>query len=443
MEGARVHLVGIGGDGMVPLAELLWELGAEVTGSDLAEGQGIRELRNRGIPVQLGHREENVMGADTVVFSSAVPPDNPELSRARLSGAELIPRLSALARLLSNKRLIAVCGTHGKTTTAAWIAHLLCPWDVGFYVGAWIRGRPRARWGGSWFVAEVDESDGVFLELFPEVAVLTNVDRDHLASYGSFVRLKAAFSAFLAKAVSAVVCADDPVSIEVSRGHKRTFTYGLSASADLSARDVRIRPDGTSFEVCLYGKRLGEAAIPAFGIHNVRNALAALAAAHVVGASPRDLLGKLPSFPLPARRLEVVAENGYVLVDDYAHHPREIAAGVAAVRARWPRRRVRVLFQPHRFSRTALLYRELGKALAGADYAVVTEVYPAFEAPIPGVSGELVYRAMRGHGGKGRFVARPDRAVEALLEASSPGDVMVCFGAGDVWRSFRRIPEML
>ncbi|RLE35137.1 hypothetical protein DRJ58_00620 [Candidatus Acetothermia bacterium] len=139
MEGARVHLVGIGGDGMVPLAELLWELGAEVTGSDLAEGQGIRELRNRGIPVRLGHREENVMGADTVVFSSAVPPDNPELSRARLSGAELIPRLSALARLLSNKRLIAVCGTHGKTTTAAWIAHLLCPWDVGFYVGARIR----------------------------------------------------------------------------------------------------------------------------------------------------------------------------------------------------------------------------------------------------------------------------------------------------------------
>jgi UDP-N-acetylmuramate--alanine ligase len=444
MDNTRVHLVGIGGDGMVPLAELLWELGAEITGSDLVEGRGIRELRERGISVCLGHREENVWGAETVIFSSAVPHHNPELSGARRSGAEVLPRLLALGRLLSRKRLIAVCGTHGKTTTTAWIAHLLRPWDVGFYVGAEVRGLPRARWGASpWFVAEVDESDGLFLGLFPEVAVLTNVDRDHLSSYGNFVRLKASFSAFLAKAASVVVCADDPVSLEASRGHGQRFTYGLSAGADLSARDVHIGPEGTIFSVYLSGNRLGETMIPAFGIHNVRNALAALAAGHVIGASLRELLGKLPSLPLPARRLEVVVENGYVLVDDYAHHPREIAAGIAAARARWPKRRVRVLFQPHRFSRTAFLHRELGEVLARADYAVVTEIYPAFEVPVPGVSGELVFRAMRGYGGRGAFVSQPVRAVEALLEISSPGDVLVCFGAGDLWKHFREIPKML
>lgn len=439
MDRSRVHLVGIGGDGMVPLAELLRELGAEVTGSDVAEGPGTRELKDLGVPIRLGHRAENVVGKEAVVFSSAIPHDNPELVAARRRGIPVIPRLVALKSLLKDRRLIAVCGTHGKTTTAAWAAHLLRPWGVGFYVGAGVRGLPRARWGTSpWFVAEVDESDGLFVELSPDVVVLTNVDRDHLSSYGGFPELLNSFGAFVAKARVAIVCADDPGAVEAAGGKGRHFTYGISTKAMLRAEGIRMGPAGTCFSVSLGRKVLGEALIPAFGLHNVRNALAALGVAHVAGIPLRGLLDRLPSLPLPSRRLEVVAENGYVLVDDYAHHPREIAAGIRAIRARWPGRRLLVLFQPHRFSRTALLHRELGEALAEADFAVVTEIYPAFEPRIPGISGRLVTQAA----GRASFVADAEGAVEALMDVARPGDVLACFGAGDIWKHFRRIPEM-
>ncbi len=443
MDGSRVHLVGIGGDGMAPLAELLLHAGAEVSGSDIADSPAVSELRSQGIPVSIGHRGENVIGARSVLLSSAIPGDNPELLAARRLGIPLIPRLLALRDLLTGRRLIAVCGTHGKTTTSAWLAHLLRPMDAGFYVGAAVCGLPRAAWGRSpWFVAEVDESDGRFVELEPEIVVLTNVDRDHLSPYRRYAALKGAFRSFLAKASRCVICSDDVPSLEVAAGMK-PFTYGLSAGAELRARGVRVTSRGTVFEVLLRGRRVGEALIPAFGTHNVRNALAALGAAHLLGMPLRGALERLSDLPLPRRRLEVVAENGYVLVDDYAHHPREIAAGIGAIRARWPGRRLLVLFQPHRFSRTALLFRELGWALAGADFAVVTEIYPAFEVPIPGVSGAAVVRALRGHGGTGRFVAAPEGAVEALLGEAAPGDVIACFGAGDVWKAFRTIPEML
>ncbi len=443
MDCSRVHLVGIGGDGMAPLAELLFRAGAEVTGSDIADSATVLELRDHGIPVSIGHRDENVPGAQCLVASSAIPRNNPELFTARKLGISVLPRLLALKEILCGRKLIAVCGTHGKTTTSAWLAHLLRPSGVGFYVGAAVRGLSRASWGSSpWFVAEIDESDGFFVDLDPEIVILTNVDRDHLSSYGSYSVLKEAFHRFLTKAENTVVCGDDSPSLEVSRGTD-PFTYGFSTEVDLQARGVRTTSQGTSFEVFLHGKRVGEALIPAFGDHNVRNALAVLAGAHLAGISPREALERLADLPLPRRRLEVLMENGYVLVDDYAHHPREIVAGIRAIRARWPGRRLLVLFQPHRFSRTASLSRELGMALAAADIAVVTEIYSAFEEPIPKVSGRRVAQALLAHGGKGRFVADPERAVEELLESSAPGDVIACFGAGNVWETFHKIPEML
>ncbi|NOX44342.1 MAG: UDP-N-acetylmuramate--L-alanine ligase [Caldiserica bacterium] len=443
MDGSRVHLVGIGGDGMAPLAELLLHAGAEVSGSDIAESPTVAELRARGIPVSIGHRGENVIGVRSVLVSSAIPRDNPELLAARRLGIPIVPRLLALGELLAQRKLIAVCGTHGKTTTSTWLAHLLRSIGAGFYVGASVRGLPRAAWGTSpWFVAEIDESDGHFVELKPEIVVLTNIDRDHLTSYGRYSRLKGAFRRFLAGASRCVVCGDDPPSLEAARGTK-ALTYGLSAGVDLRARGVRTTPGGTWFEVLVHGRRAGEAVIPAPGIHNVRNALAALATAHLLGLPLRETLEELAELPLPRRRLEVLVDNGYVLVDDYAHHPREIAAGIWAIRARWPGRRLLVLFQPHRFSRTALLSRELGRALAAADFTVVTEIYPAFEDPIPGISGMRVVEALRGHGGTGKFVATPAEAVEELMGTATPGDAIACFGAGDVWKAFRAIPGML
>ncbi|MGY4706690.1 UDP-N-acetylmuramate--L-alanine ligase [Candidatus Bipolaricaulota sp. J31] len=443
MDGSRVHLVGIGGDGMAPLAELLFHAGVEVSGSDIAESPTVYELRSRGIPVSIGHQGDNVLGARSVLVSSAIPEDNPELIAARRLGIPIIPRLLALRDLLADRKLIAVCGTHGKTTTSAWLAHLLRPIDAGFYVGAAVRGLPRAAWGRSpWFVAEIDESDGRFVDLNPEIVVLTNVDRDHLSSYGRYAALKEAFRLFLTKASRCVICGDDPPSLEVAAGAK-AFTYGLSAGTDLRARGVKVTARGTSFELLLRGRRVGEVLIPALGIHNVRNVLAALAVAHLLGLPLRGVLERLSALPLPRRRLEILMENGYVLLDDYAHHPREIAAGIRAIRARWPERRLLVLFQPHRFSRTALLFRELGRSLADADFAVVTEIYSAFEDPIPGISGTHVVQALHGHGGAGKFVATAEGAVEALLEEATPGDVIACFGAGDVWKSFRTIPAML
>jgi len=443
LDGSRVHLVGIGGDGMAPLAELLLHAGADVSGSDIAESPAISELCARGIPVSIGHRSENVLGARGVLVSSAIPRDNPELLAARRLGIPIVPRLLALKELLAGRKLVAVCGTHGKTTTAAWLAHLLRPIGAGFYVGAAVRGLPRAAWGTSpWFVAEIDESDGYFVKLEPEIVVLTNIDRDHLPSYGRYSALVGAFRRFLAGATRCAVCGDDPPSLEAARGTK-ALTYGLSAGVDLRARGVRTTPRGTSFEVLLHGRRVGEALVPSPGIHNVRNALAALAAVYLLGLPLRGALAGLAGLPHPRRRLEVLVDNGHVIVDDYAHHPREIAAGIRAIRARWPGRRLLVLFQPHRFSRTALLSRELGRALAAADFAVVTEIYPAFEDRIPGISGMHVVEALRGHGGAGRFVAAPAEAVEELLGAAAPGDVIACFGAGDVWKAFRTITEML
>jgi len=445
MDGPRFHLVGAAGDGMAPLASLLLELGAEVSGSDLRWGRALEELVALGARISLGHRPENPDGADAVIYSSAIPQDNPELVEARRAGIPAYPRLHALKALLSRRRLIAVCGTHGKTTTSAWISYILrrAGLQVGFYIGAEVRGFPRASWGSEpWFVAEVDESDGLFLGLQPEIAVLTNVDRDHLGVYRCFRSLAEAFGSFLYRARLAVFCGDDPVAREISKGVP-SISYGLGRGCAVWARNPRPSSRGTSFEVFVEGRRVGETHLPLFGRHNVLNALAALAVAWALGARPRDLLEFFPELPRPARRLELFYENGLALVDDYAHHPREIAVGLEALRSYWPGRRIIALFQPHRYSRTSALHWELGAALTAADLAVVAEIYPAFEDPIPGVSGRLIVDRARALGGKAVFVPDPRDAAERAISAARDGDVVVCFGAGDVWVPFRRMAAML
>ena len=436
----QAHLVGVGGEGMAALARLLLEYGVEVSGSDLRPSPRLDELATLGAAVHLGHRPDHLPpGTEMVIFSSAIPGANPELVAAREHRIPLRPRLWALRELLRQRPLVAVAGTHGKTTTTAWLSYLLgeVAEQGGYYVGAELPGRPSARLGTGPFVMEVDESDGLFTGLRPWVAVITNVDADHLVTYGGYARLRHAFSRFVEGAGRVAVCLDDPGARELLRTRPDAFTFGLHPRADLRARGIRFQRSWSTFEVWLSGRRLAEVILPAPGRHNVRNALAALAGGILVGLPARELCRWLPQVPRPRRRLEVLEENGYLVVDDYAHHPRELAAGLAALRHGWPERRVVAIFQPHRYTRTARHAGAFGQVLAQADRVVVTEVYPAFEAPIPGVSGAQVAQATNAAGGKAVFKSTLVQAMEAAQGLIAPGDVVACFGAGDVWRLAR------
>ena len=439
---SRVHLVGIGGDGMAGLARLLWQNGAEVSGSDLQPSGKFWEAAEWA-EVFCGHAAENLpLGVDAVVFSSAVSPENPELKAAQ----DPLPRLYALRRLLENRLLLAVVGTHGKTTTTTWLAHLLrqAGFEPGHYVGGQIPGLPSATWGkGKFFVAEVDESDGRFVYLSPYLAVLTSVDTDHLPTYRGFSGLKKAFRSFLLRAEHVVAPADDPELVEILRGLPRVVTFGFSSDADFCARGLWFSGERAAFELWAFRKRFGPVEIPAPGTHNVRNALAALAAGHILGLSLGFLTEAISSAPRPKRRLEILEENGYLVVDDYAHHPTELRVGIEALRLGWPGRRIIAIFQPHRYTRTALLASRFGEVLAQADEVVVTEIYPAFERPIPGISGRNVAEAVWQAGGKALFRPELSQAMEAAAEIIRPGDIVVAFGAGDIWRLSREMARSL
>lgn len=440
----RVHLVGIGGDGMAALAQLLREGGATVSGSDIRDSSRAVALRTWA-EVHIGHRAENVPDrVNALVYSSAISSANAEVRAAR--GIPCWPRLPALGAITRGRDLVAVVGTHGKTTTAAWAAHLVTTvtGHGGYYVGGEVPGSPSAVLGhGKPFVAEVDESDGRFVGLVPRVAVLTSVDTDHVGTYGGFGGLRRAFSRFVARAGRAAVCADDPIALDAARARREALTYGLSPHAELRAVGMEYHRGRSSFELRLRGKRVGEVEVPGPGPHNVRNALGALAAGLLLDIPLRDLLPPLSTAARPRRRLEILEENGYLVVDDYAHHPTEVAAGLAALRLGWPDRRIVAIFQPHRYSRTQALAGAFGEVLARADRVVVSRVYPAFERPIPGVSGREVAEAICGAGGSAVYRDSLGAAMDAAAEAIQPGDVVACFGAGDIWKLAREMAHGL
>lgn len=439
----RVHLVGIRGDGMAALARLLWEGGSTVSGSDVRGGTRADALAGWA-QVYVGHRVDFLPErASAVVYSSAIPPKNPELQAAR--GIPCLPRLHALREVVRGRELVAVVGTHGKTTTAAWAAQLVTGVadTGGYYVGGEVPGLPAARLGRGPFVAEVDESDGRFLALAPEVVVLTSVDTDHLGTYGGLPGLKRAFHAFLAKADRAAVCVDDPRVREVAEGLRAPLTYGFSPEAALRARGAAYSRERASFELFFRGRKVADVEVPGPGPHNVRNALGALGAGYLLGIPLRDLAPALAHAARPRRRLEVLEENGYLVVDDYAHHPTEVAAGLAALRLGWPKRRLVAVFQPHRYTRTQALAGAFGRVLARADEVVVTRIYPAFERPIPGVSGREVAEAVRAAGGRAVYRDSPEAAMDAAAERIQPGDIVACFGAGDIWKLAREMAHGL
>jgi UDP-N-acetylmuramate--alanine ligase len=448
----RLHFVGVGGTGMSGIAEVLLESGFRITGSDLQESESTRRLRELGADIFIGHEPAHVHDAEVVVFSNAVKPDNTELLAARDKRLPLIPRAEMLAELMRMKAGVAISGTHGKTTTTSLVGDILT--EGGLDPTVIIGGRLRRIKGGvrkgagEILVAEADEFERSFLKLSPTLVIVTNIDADHIECYGSFEALEDAFVQF-ANSVPfygrTVVCLDES-SIQriLPRLNRLVVTYGLSPQADVRGENVSYDASVSSFTVSARGKRRGEVRLPLPGRHNVLNALAATAAALELDVPFEAVKRALERFEGVHRRFEIVGEkNGIMVVDDFAHHPAEIAATLNAAKSGWKRPLVAV-FQPHLFSRTQALATEFGRALLGAETAIVLPIYPARESAIPGVTSELIVNAARDMGHK-HIIGLPDRSlvVEAVREFAKEGDMVLTIGAGDVYKLAPMILEGL
>ncbi|UXI67714.1 UDP-N-acetylmuramate--L-alanine ligase [Tahibacter amnicola] len=445
----RVHFVGIGGVGMSGIAEVLHNLGYDISGSDKADSGTTRRLAALGIRIDREHAAQNVADADAIVVSSAIRPDNPELLAARERRIPVVPRAEMLGELMRFRRGIAIAGTHGKTTTTSLMASVLAEagMDPTFVIGGQLTAAgANARLGtGEYLVAEADESDGSFLMLSPMIAIVTNIDADHLENYeGDFAKVKRAFDAFLHRLPFyglAVLCIDDPEVAELARRTLRTtITYAIeNDSADVRASNVRQDGGQMRFDLNLPG---ADGPLPVTlnlpGRHNVLNALAAASVAWQLGISG-DAIGRaLAQFQGVGRRFqkrgEIALDAGSaMLVDDYGHHPRELAAVFAAARGGWPQRRLVVAFQPHRYSRTRDLLDDFAHVLADADVLILTEVYPAGEAPIPNADARALARAVRARGKVDPvLIAHPRDLKNALPALLRDGDLLLLMGAGDI-----------
>jgi UDP-N-acetylmuramate--alanine ligase len=444
----RVHFVGIGGAGMSGIAEVLASEGYQVSGSDLAESAATKRLRTMGVRVFVGHAAAHAEGADAVVVSTAVAADNPEVAAARERGTPIVPRALMLAELMRLKQGIAVAGTHGKTTTTSLIASVLAEGglDPTFVIGGrLLSAQANARLGkGDFLVAEADESDASFLYLTPVLAVVTNIDADHMETYGhDFAKLKRAFVDFVQRLPFygvAVLCADDPHLRELRPAISKTVvTYGLAEDADVRAVGVvnalgRMRftarsADGPDLAIDL--------AVP--GVHNVLNALAAIAIGREVGVADAAIARALAEFHGVDRRFQRYGEvaiaggGSFTLVDDYGHHPVEMAATLAAARASFPGQRIALAFQPHRYTRTRDLFEDFVRVLSTADALVLADVYPAGEAPIVAADGRALARAVRVAGKvEPLFVEGIAGMADAIRSVARDGDVVITMGAGSI-----------
>jgi len=439
----RVHFVGIGGIGMCGLAELLHLQGVAVSGSDLQEGTTVERLRSLGIEVAIGHDEANVGEADVLVYSSAVRATNPELQCAKRRKIPVIPRAEMLAELMRLQQGIAIAGTHGKTTTASLVAHVLSATglDPTAVIGGRVLGTgdpsTTRRGAGSWLVAEADESDGLFLQLAPVIAVITNIDPEHMDHYGSEAALHEAFTTFANRIPfwgCAIVCLDHSgVQAVLPTLTRRTLTYGTSPQADWVASDIYAEGYGVRFEVTHRGQPLGPLTVPLVGEHNALNTLAAVAVATELAVPFERIAEAVESFGGVERRFERKGtEHGITVVDDYGHHPVELRATLAAARAVGAERIVAV-FQPHRYTRTRDLFDEFARAFHDADVLVLTEVYAAGEDKLPGIDAAALASAASAAGHRDvRFVAELEELPEALVPELRAGDLVITLGAGNV-----------
>lgn len=448
----RIHFVGIGGAGMSGIAEVLHNMGYEVSGSDAKASEVTGRLEALGIRVFIGHRLEQVAGADVVVRSSAVGTDNPEVVEAKQRLTPVIPRAEMLAELMRLKYGVAVAGTHGKTTTTSMVASVLARGglDPTMVIGGRLRSLgSNARLGrGDFLVAEADESDGSFLKLSPTIAVVTTIDEEHLDYYRDLEHIKETFLQFINKVPfygSAVLCLDqENIQALLPRVEKRFVTYGLKGQADLMARDITLKAMRAEFTVLRKHEPLGLLRLQVPGLHNVYNALAAVAVGLDLELPFPVIREGLEEFTGVDRRFQIKGTvRDILLVDDYGHHPAEIQATLAAAKAGFDRRVV-VLFQPHRYTRTQKLLREFFTAFYQADVLLVTEIYAAGEPAIPGVSGRRIAEGVARHGHRDvTFVPDKGELAATVLPRLMPGDLVLTLGAGDIVRVGEEILERL
>ena len=454
-----IHFVGIGGIGMSGIAEVLCNLGYTVQGSDASESANVSRLRDKGIPITVGHRSENVAGADVLVVSTAIKRDNPELMAARAQRIPVVRRAEMLAELMRLKSCVAIAGTHGKTTTTSMVAALLDAGDLdptvinGGIINAY---GTNARLGaGDWMVVEADESDGTFLKLPADVAIVTNVDPEHLDHFKTFDAVQEAFRAFVENVPFygfAVMCTDHPV-VQLLVGQitdRRIITYGENPQADARLLDLAAVNAGSTFKVAFRNRKAGtrheiaDLVLPMPGRHNALNATAAIAVAHELGLSDGMIRKALAGFGGVRRRFTRTGEwNGVPIIDDYGHHPVEIAAVLRAARES-SKGQVIAVMQPHRYTRLASLFEQFSTCFNDADTVIVAHVYPAGEAPIAGADRNSLVQGLRAHGH--RQVIPLDGAQDLarmIKRLAQPGDIVVCLGAGNITQWAYALPGEL
>jgi UDP-N-acetylmuramate--alanine ligase len=456
----RIHFVGIGGSGMGGIAEVLLNLGYEVQGSDLKPNAVTQRLTRLGANIKIGHAAENVGQADVLVVSTAVQSNNPEVVEAKSRRLPIVQRAVMLGELMRFRYSVAVAGTHGKTTTTSMVASILAEGglDPTFVIGGRLKSADsNARLGtGKYLVAEADESDASFMHLQPMIAIVTNVDNDHLGTHeGDFERLKQSFIDFLHNLPFyglAVMCADDPVTKSlVARVARPVVTYGIDSDADLRAINIVRQGMQTRFDVQRRGsEQTLSVKLNLPGTHNVLNSLAAIAVSKELEVSDAAIQSALASFHGVDRRLQQygdvqIAAGRVTIIDDYGHHPTELAATLEAIRQGWPNRRILLAFQPHRYTRTHDLLDDFARVLAAnADALIVTEVYAAGETPIPGADGKAICRAVRSHGRvEPVFIEKIEELPRALIQIARDGDVIVTMGAGSIGSAAPELPAAL
>jgi UDP-N-acetylmuramate--alanine ligase len=441
----KIHFVGIGGIGMSGIAEVLLNLGYKVSGSDLRPSETTERLASLGGEIHIGHARENLVDVDVVVTSTAVRDDNPEVVEAQALMIPVIPRAEMLAELMRMKYGIAIAGTHGKTTTTSMVATVLAHGgiDPTIVIGGKLNtlGSNAKLGQGKFLVAEADESDGSFMKLSPTIAVVTNIDADHLDFYSGIEEIKDIFVDFINKVPFfglAVLCLDDRNIAEViPRVKKRFITYGLSTQADIRATHIRHAGNSTSFTAHYRGDRMGDISFSMPGGHNVLNALACIAVAMELDVPFERIREGFAQFGGVGRRFQIKGEvREIMVVDDYGHHPAEIRATLAAAKKGWPERRLVVAFQPHRYTRTKELFDEFVTAFYDADVLLLTDIYAASEKPIEGVSADLLAGAIRRHGQKDvTYIAEREEIAGHLAGIVLPGDIVLTLGAGNIWQA--------
>ena len=441
----NIHFVGIGGSGMSGIAEVLLTLGYRVSGSDMKESDVTDRLTQLGAKIYYGHKDTNVGDAQVVVTSTAVKADNPEVRFARKKKIPVIPRIEMLAEIARLKYTIAVAGTHGKTTTTSMAAAILqeAGWDPTFIIGGKVKhlGGGAKLGNGEFLVAEADESDGSFLKLSPAFGIITNIDNDHLDYHQNIKNLRAAFVQFANRVPfygCVIVCRDDPgVRAILPSLTRRVVTYGFRHGVDYSAEEMHQYSEGTWYTLMHRGVKVGQVTLNLPGKHNILDSLAACALALELGIPFEPIRKALAKFESVGRRLEKRGEkNGAIWMDDYGHHPTEIRAVLQALRERFPHKNLVVLFQPHRFSRTKLLWREFGSCFKGADHVLMLPIYPAGESPIRGVDSKKLVANIKRHGVSAAF---QNGTGEDLAKHVRADTVFLTMGAGDVWKFGEKI----